>query len=150
MVIVPSRSGIESTANERASAPAGLVAVKTLTCQTPEIDPGRAAAETTVAVVPAESVTGRFNGVPGLALMLPVTGAGTVTPRPFRKIDTTEPAAAGFVQVFREPSLFSANAIGPPLYSWPPDIEQTADDGDVLSRNADGFLAITRRLAESS
>ena len=83
--------------------------MRTSTCQTPEIDPGNAMAETTVAARPPPNVIGRFKGVPGFGLTDPVTGAGTVTPRPSRKILTTEPTRAGLAHALREPSLLKAS-----------------------------------------
>ena len=87
--------------------------MRTSTCQTPEIAPGNATAETTVAAKPPPRVIGRFRGVPGFGLIEPVTGAGAVTPRPARKILTTEPEGAGFKHVFGEPSLLKASGRGP-------------------------------------
>jgi len=84
------------------------------TCQTPEMDPGSAVAETTVAAKPLPNVIGRFKGVPGAGLVAPVTREGVVTPRPERKSLTTEPALTGLEQVLRVPSLLRASGIGPP------------------------------------
>jgi hypothetical protein len=112
MVRPVSRTGTESTKSETGIAPR-FAGVRTSTCQTPEIAPGNATAETTVAAKPPPNVIGRLKGVPGLGLTEPVTGAGTVTPRPARKILTTEPATAGFKHVFGEPSLLKASGKGP-------------------------------------
>src|ERR1700733_3784718 len=51
-------------------------------------------------------------------LTTPVDCAGLLTPRPFRKIVTTEPAAAGFEQLFCVPSPLSARGCKPEML-WP-------------------------------
>src|ERR1035438_9918184 len=110
-----SRTGTESTKSETETVPL-FAGMRTSTCHTPEIDPGNATAETTVAARPPPNVIGRFKGMPGFGLTEPVTGAGTVTPRPARKILTTEPATAGFEHVLREPSLLKASGKNPSGY----------------------------------
>src|ERR1017187_8783844 len=45
--------------------------------------------------------------------MAPVTWAGVVTPRPFRKIVTVEPGAAGFEQLLMVPSALTASGCKP-------------------------------------
>src|ERR1019366_10569680 len=114
MVRFVSRTGTESTESETGIAPVWFAGMRRSTSQTPEIDPGSTTADTTVAASPPPNVIGRFKGMPGLGLTEPVTGAGTVTPRPARKILTTEPTIAGLEQVFREPSLLKARGRG-----WP-------------------------------
>src|ERR1039457_7440213 len=116
MVRFVSRTGTESTKSETGIPPVWFAGMRRSTCQTPEIDPGSATADTTVAASPPPNVIGRFKGMPGLGLTEPVTGAGTVTPRPARKILTTEPAGAGFEHVLGEPSLLKASGKNPSSY----------------------------------
>src|ERR1035437_2280110 len=56
MVRFVSRTGTESTKSETGIGPR-FAGVRTSTCQTPEIDPGNATAETTVAALPG-SISG--------------------------------------------------------------------------------------------
>jgi hypothetical protein len=109
-----SRTGTEPTEREIGIAPVLVAGKSKSTCQTPEIDPGEAVAETIVPPVWLTIVTGRFKGTPGFEFTEPVVGEGAVTPRPSRKILTGDPTAAGLVQPLRVPSGFNARGSGPP------------------------------------
>jgi hypothetical protein len=94
-----------------------------LTCQTPEIAPGIAETETTVAT-------------------FALTTGGEVTPRPLRNSVTIEPAEARFRQVLTEPSGLKASG-NIPLTEAALSVVQVASAGEGVSifRNAAGLLA---------
>src|ERR1019366_942383 len=116
------------------------------TCQTPAIDPG---ASTAGNMSPPE-VMGRFRATPGFAFTEPVTGAGSVTPRPPKNIVTTVPALARLPHVLREPSLLKASGTGPPpkILTSPLALHPESMKGS-RSRNATGLRGLTRRGRES-
>ena len=72
------------------------------TCAKLSIEPGRVAVERKLvgAVVDAGTIAAAGLSVTGDELTTPVLCAGLLMPKPFRKIVTTEPDAAGFAQLF--------------------------------------------------
>src|SRR5579872_3877778 len=121
------------------------------TCQTPEMEPGTAEAETTVADSPPANVNGRFKGWPGFGVIAPVACAGEVPPRPSRKIWTTDPGAVGFAHEFLVPSALNANGSGPPVKERPLIKGQLASDASdvAVSIKATGLLATSASVRES-
>jgi hypothetical protein len=114
------------------------------------MEPGAANADTTVAGNPPPNVIGRFKGVPGLGVIAPVACGNGATPRPSRKICTSDPGSAGFVQEFLVPSALNASGIGPPLYCAPFRRQFDSDErATPSSRNAAGLIATMGRVCES-
>src|SRR5580658_6307200 len=148
IVKLPSRKGTPLTESPTGTAPVSFVGIRIPTCQTPEIEPGAANADATD-WFPSSRVIGRFRGVPGFGVIAPVTGAGEVTPSPFRKIVTTEPGAAGFVHVLGEPSGLKASGSDPPLYMLPVKGQIENGGGGPLTRKAAGLMATIGRASES-